>query len=443
MSNAKNNTSTPEVIFHTKEAPYVGVRLDGIEFSADAKTAVKRGSQPPVRDTVCIPDGVNFITWAAHPRITAIAIPPSVQKIGQEAFTVFKNHYTPDGYYPMDDDPMGNGHHLNLRTVIFSDGLKEIGAWAFMNMKAISGIKLPKGLEKISEEAFLGCDGITQLIIPASVKSLGRGVFDSCIGLKKVIFVDGIEVLPSNLFYNNSALTELTLPKTLTRIGDWCFSACSALSEIDVPESVEEIGTGAFRDCTSITDFTIKRDIKWGKNVFEGCEALVSYRFEKEVHSPELLPYSPYVKSIEAAKDHPDFVTVDGAVYTKDKKTLVRVPFGISGEFTVPRGVTAIGNRAFSDCKGITAVNLPSTHEAIGEKAFYGCSALKEMNLGGKVRKIGDCAFAKCESLTKLHVSASVTEIGEGILLECGDTEITVSPANPAYKIVDGIIVRK
>ena len=437
-----NKKELREVRFITEENGNGEIILNGIEFSDDAYGRVKQGAQPPVRDTVCIPDGVTVIRRAHHPRITSIAIPPSVRKICGESFTVFDGHYTADGYYPMEDDPMGNGHHLTLNTVILSDGLREIGEWAFMNMKAISGIKLPKGLERIEEEAFLGCDGITQIVIPDTVKTLGKGVFDSCTGLKKAIFVGGITELPANLFYN-TALTEITLPDTLTRIGNWCFSRCKSLSEIDLPESVEELGRGAFNECSALTSVFFKRDIQSEGDVFSGCAALKQFEFGSGVKNPELLPYAPCVESIAAAKDHPDFITLDGAVYTRDKKTLVRVPHGICGGFTVPRGVTAIGRRAFANCRDLASVTLPGSLESIGEKAFCGCSALTEITLGGKVKRIEDYAFAKCDSVKTVHISASVTEIGEGILLDSGDPEITVSLANPVYTVNHGDIVKK
>ena len=437
-------TRLPEAKFYT-EQDYSGCNaLMGIGFSDDNENRRLIADQPLVTDTVCIPDGIDVIGVALHPRMTSVAIPPSVHTIRRNAFSVLRGHTTYEGYYsPEFDDPIGNGHHKRLRTVIFSDGLREIGDRAFAAMSAIVGMKLPKGLEYIGEEAFLECEGLTEIIIPASVRTVKKGVFDSCIGIKKVIFYDGIEELPSNLFYKNTALKELTLPKTATKLGNYCFSGCQALPTVDLPESVTELGNGVFFGCASLTEFTFKRDVTSGKDVFSGCEKLSRFNIEAGVKHPELLPYNPYLQRIEATKSHPDFVTVDGAVYTKDKKTLVRVPHGISGGFTVPRGVTAIGNRAFAECRGITEISLPSTVEIVGEEAFCDCENIETFTLGGKVRSVGNRAFAKCKSLRSLHVSQSVTKISVGILSECGEVEITVSPGNPVYKIENGVIVKK
>ena len=437
-------TKFPEPIFYTEKNREGETVLGNIRFSDDAESCRYISSQPVVDDVITVPDGINIVRHIIHPRITAVAIPSSVHTIGYYAFTVLYGHTTYEGYYtPEMDDPIGNDLHKRLKTVILSEGLRTIKERAFACMMALTGIKLPKGLECIEEEAFMSCHGLNEIIIPASVRTLEFGAFSNCSGIKKAIFFDGIETLPPNLFYKNTSLTELKLPQTLKRIDEYSFSCCKSLPEVDLPDSVTEICGGAFYGCNSLTEFTFKHDITMGEGVFTNCENLTSFNIQADVKHPELLPYAPHLQSITTAKHHPDFITIDGAVYTKDKKTLVRVPHGICGGFTVPRGVTAIGNRAFAECRGITSVDLPSTVESIGEKAFYGCTAIENITLGGKVKTVGDYAFAKCEKLNSLHVSQSVTKIGEGILLECGEMEITVSPGNPVYKTENGVIVKK
>lgn len=437
-----NNFPEPE--FGTEKMPTGETHLNYIIFSDDVESYRQRGNQAVFTDTVCIPDGITVIKRAVHPRLTSVAVPHTVHTIGTFAFSALAGHQTYEGYYdPREDDPIGNGYNTRLRTVILSEGLRVIGDSAFMCMTAITGLKLPKGLEYIKEDAFRGCDGLTEIVFPASIKKLGDGAFSFCNGIKKIIFNDGIEEFPDNLFRSNSALTELTLPKTLKKTGDFCFSQCLSLENIELPDSVEKIGEYAFSKCTAIKEFTFKRDIACGENVFYQCENLTDFNIGSDVKHPEALPAAPCLKSISVAKGHPDFVTVDGAVYTKDKKTLVRVPFGISGEFTVPRGVTTIGNSAFSGCRSIRNVSLPSSLDTVGDNAFSGCSNLKEITLGGKVRRVGNRAFAECERLEKLHISASVTEIGASVLEDSGYPEITVSPANPVFTVRNGDLVRK
>ena len=62
------------------------------------------------------------------------------------------------------------------------------------------------------------------------------------------------------------------------------------------------------------------------------------------------------------------FTSVDGALYTSDKKTLVRYPQAKTGDFIVPNGV-AVYARAFSGTS-LSSVDA-SGAVAIGEYAFY------------------------------------------------------------------------
>ena len=48
---------------------------------------------------------------------------------------------------------------------------------------------------------------------------------------------------------------------------------------------------------------------------------------------------------------------------------------------TVPYGVTAIANEAFSGDTAMEEIVLPETLKKIGDRAFYNCSSLKELVL--------------------------------------------------------------
>lgn len=51
-------------------------------------------------------------------------------------------------------------------------------------------------------------------------------------------------------------------------------------------------------------------------------------------------------------------------------------------KITINKGITHIGNNAFSGMKNLTTVTLPESVESIGEYAFRGCSKLKELTGG-------------------------------------------------------------
>ena len=77
-----------------------------------------------------------------------------------------------------------------------------------------------------------------------------------------------------------------------------------------------------------------------------------------------------------------------------------------------PIVVTAIGNRAFLNCTGLTDVTLPSTLKTIGQQAFRNCSALTRVTIPDGVADVGEQAFAHCVSLEQISVPASVRSFG-------------------------------
>ena len=91
--------------------------------------------------------------------------------------------------------------------------------------------------------------------------------------------------------------------------------------------------------------------------------------------------------------------------------------------------VKSIGKAAFSYCKGLTAVKLPSTLTTIGDKAFYYCEA--SVNLSDtNVISIGDDAFSACE-LTDNNFPSTLTTIGDGAFTSCSNLkEVDLSNTN-------------
>ena len=64
-----------------------------------------------------------------------------------------------------------------------------------------------------------------------------------------------------------------------------------------------------------------------------------------------------------------------------------------------------IGNYAFSGCRSLTSLILPSSVTEIGESAFRGCSGLTSLTLPSSVTSIGKSAFEGCSGLTSIYVS--------------------------------------
>ena len=134
---------------------------------------------------------------------------------------------------------------------------------------------------------------------------------------------------------------------------------------------------------------------------------------------------------------------------------------------TIPSSITSIKGNPFAGCTGLAFIivaegnptydsrnncnsvietksnNLivgckktiiPSTVTGIGFAAFYGCTGLTSVTIPEGVSDIGDYAFQDCTSLTSVHIPLSVIYIGIQPFYGCTSlTSITVEDGNPTY----------
>ncbi len=112
------------------------------------------------------------------------------------------------------------------------------------------------------------------------------------------------------------------------------------------------------------------------------------------------------------------FKAVDGVLYTKNGKKLVRYPSGRKGAFSVPGTVTSIAQNAFRKCL-ITNIQIPESVAIIGSGAFYQCKKLETINIPSKVKKLGKTMFYNCHSLQNIILPTGLEVLGEYAFSGC------------------------
>ena len=120
------------------------------------------------------------------------------------------------------------------------------------------------------------------------------------------------------------------------------------------------------------------------------------------------------------------YKSIDGNLYSKNEKILIQYAVGkASTSYTIPIGVTHIGERSFYCCSNLKSVTIPDSVTSIGNSAFYGCAKLNSVyidNLSAWCNiKFADatanplcCAkefYINGEPVTNLVIPNSVTEI--------------------------------
>ena len=119
--------------------------------------------------------------------------------------------------------------------------------------------------------------------------------------------------------------------------------------------------------------------------------------------------YTACNTSIEGIDINPKnkyYTSIDGIVYTADKKTLIRCPIGKSGKVVIPDGVTTIGRIAFRFCK-ISEVVIPDSVTEIGAAAFAE-SQIAKFTLGKGMTYIGKQMFRSCQNLKHICIPSNI-----------------------------------
>lgn len=139
------------------------------------------------------------------------------------------------------------------------------------------------------------------------------------------------------------------------------FYGCPEVTSIDIPFSVLRIVNDAFSGCSGVKKFTVN-------------------------------------------ENNQSYKDVDGVLFSKDNKMLVKYPAKKQlTDYVISEEVSFICTGAFMDNTYLKKVFVGNFVTAISDFTFKNCSALEEVELGGNVRIIGADSFKNCPKLTLVN----------------------------------------
>ena len=239
-------------------------------------------------------------------------------------------------------------------------------------------------------------------------------------------YIQGRRVYRVSMQGIGSALESLTIPEGVLYID--AFSGCIGLKSVSLPDGLVGIGESAFQNCIKLTDPSIPASVlSIGKQAFAGCMGITGF-------------------NIDAA--NPNYTTSDGVLFDKSMTTLIQCPARKTGDYIIPDSVKNLADGAFSNCKLLEIISIPSSVTEIGSSVFQGAESLTGINVtadnlnyasdggvlfdkslttliacpGGKsgtyevpsgTVEIGLNAFSNCFGLTGVSFPASLTRIRE------------------------------
>ena len=367
---------------HTRSSKYTTAKFTAAYPMADTSYVIKVNASGTV---------TNSITWELDEEtgclcVTGTGVIPSYR------------HSSP----PWDE------YVDNVRSIVISEGITEVGerafAWCknatsvtlpstlkvireygFNNLRSLQYVTLPEGLTTLESSAFSECAALREIILPDSVTTVGSSAFSNCQNLRRAELSAGMTHIPNSMFFNDTSLAEVVIPDSVTSIGDTAFRCCNGLKTFTIPAHMTSLGVAAISDCTGMTHIYVD----------EG---------------------------------NPTYTDIDGVLYSADEKTLITFPAGRATTYTVPDGTEIIGRSAFCRNVKLRTVYFPDSVRRIENYAFAWCEYLQSVTLGVNIDYVGDNAFYYCRRMT------SVTFENPDVVLDgCfGECDSLVSVELPA-----------
>lgn len=400
--------NTPQSVATIADEAFTGCEQLVAVTIPESVTAIPRGAFYSCTSlaTISIPDSVTSIEPSAFSRcsaLTSISIPPSVTSIGGSAFagcSALASVNIPQGVeviplstfsrctaltsitIPNSVHTIGNSafeYCSSLVSVSIPESVTTIEPATFANCSALTSITIPHGVTTIRYSAFAECSALTTINIPHSVTSIEYNNFQNCTSLASIEIPDSIAEISNALFWGCTSLTSVSLPAALSHIGALAFADCTSLTTLAIPPNITSIESNTFMGCTALSQLTIPDSVtSIGALAFQRCTSLTTLNIPANVSAIGEKPFNQChsLLSIQVDPANQYYASLNGALFNKELSTLIALPAGTTGSYTIPDNVVKINDEALSHCQLLTTLIVPETITTLAYQSIAYCDSL-------------------------------------------------------------------
>lgn len=342
--------------------------------------------------------------------ITSVIIPDSVEKIGTYAFgdcPKLQRAEIGSGVKEIGSNIFNNCEALN--TVTLKEGMTVLGEHMFSGCSSLKELTIPstveiipriggdiekltisEGVKEIGDYAFDMNTTLEAIVLPNSIEKIGEGAFSTCKNLKSVTFGSGLKTIERAAFFRCESLKSIQLNEGLETIGEMAFEDCKLLVSVVIPSTVTQID-GGFGMCRRIVEVYNLSALDVNECCYFSSDTVIHTSLDEESVVFETEDGLVFFKNGE------EYLLV---AYTSDKPEVVLPEYFNEKRYNIRR-------YAFSDLMHITRVDVPDTVTQIGDYAFYFCENLMRFTIPKYVKRIGDSCFWNCYRLVEIYNLAS------------------------------------
>ena len=436
-------------------------------------------------------DGKRLVQYPCARPDKHYSILNTADSIGYEAFSesvYLKSVYVPSGIKTLYEYTFS---YSNVERVVIDEGLETIGTNAFAGCSQLKSVYLPSTLRQIDELAFqvdteveeitfagttpptIGnyafhgvgyyVDDPVTIYVPAGASSSYNSVdWKSSYFITNVTEVSplgsGVEFTVDSLKYKTTdtdlnamvsgatttSIYDLGLaPKvsyqgnlcTVTKIGNNSCYNCNKVTKIRVPFTVTTLDSYAFYGCSRVKKLILNEGLRTiGSFSLSHINQLTKVDIPASVDSINgtAFNYDMALRYINVPDNNDKYTSLDGVLFSKDKKVLVSFPDAYGTSYTAPYGVQTIGVSALRGASALEQVALPPTLRQISSYAFFDGAALTSFVVPEGVTLVDHNAFNSCTSMSDVEFPSTLTELGYNAFYNVPDlSSLTVKATTP------------